>query len=430
MSDIIVYGKGKTGESLMQMLQRLHIDAEMFDDGDVGGSLRVFSQNSLVILSPGIPPYANGVLQAQKAGAKFIGELEFCFPYCKGKCISVTGTNGKTTSCEMIYAALNYGNKKCRLLGNGGIPFSSQVLDIASDEIVVLESSSFQLNGCTCFAPYVSVFTNLSADHINWHGSYEQYSKAKQNNFVNQTEGYAVFNADDKEVVRLSNKCKCTRLFYSVCDKSANCYYDGNNVVLRFENACFSVDANGFSKFAKHNLSNALATILVCYCVGVDPNKAVRAIQAYKLLPHRLQSLGSICGVEFIDDSKATNVHATLSAMNSFSEDIALILGGSDKGEEFDSIFLSARKNVREIVAVGQTAKKIQECGIKYGFDVKIFDDIRQATIYCFEAMKLRRGVVLLSNACASFDTFSSYAERGDYFQKVVDELRYAKTKN
>ena len=423
MSDIIVYGKGKTGQNLVKMVQKLGKSAVMYDDAGGFDDDAHFTSDSTVLLSPGVPPHANGVQLATKCGAKLIGELEFCFPFCKGRCISVTGTNGKTTTCEMIYHILKKSGVQSRLLGNGGVPFCSQVLDVSRDEIVVLESSSFQLADCVSFAPFVSVFTNLAPDHLNYHASFTDYANAKVNNFVHQEQGYALFNMDDKAVVQLSDKCNCTKLFYSIDNAEANCYYDGHAVILQDKSRMIHIKTEYFSKLARHNLSNALASVLAACCVGVSPEQAVNSIESYQFLPHRIQKVATTCGVTFVDDSKATNVAATVSALKCFSDNVAVILGGSDKGESYDAIFTDIPHNVKLVVATGQTASSICECGKSYGVDVVQFADIRDATRFCYETLKPVGGIVLMSNACASFDKFSSYVERGEYFQKVVAEL-------
>ena len=430
MSDIVIYGKGKTGQSLLSMLQRLGKSAVLFDDatGCVGDGQ--FGKDTVVIVSPGVPPHAKGLREAEELGAKIVGELEFCFPYCKGKCISVTGTNGKTTTCEMIYHALKHSGLETRLLGNGGTPFSSQVLDVARDEIVVLESSSFQLKDCVNFVPFVSVFTNFASDHINYHKSLREYAEAKIHNFKNQRDGVAIFNKDDEWVVKIAEKCSCKKLFYSVQNSSTNCYYDGKNVVLRDGGVMQKVSAEFLSEFARHNLSNALGATLACHCVGAPLEQAVEALKSYRLLPHRLQKVATFNGVTFVDDSKATNVHATVSALGCYTQNLALILGGSDKGESYDAIFDSMKENVLLVVAVGQTAEAIRSCGAKHGVKVEVLNDFKDAAIYCYERMKNASGVVIMSNACASFDKFSGYEERGNYFQKAVAEIQSGKKSN
>lgn len=428
MTDIIIYGRGKTGQSLRKMLQRLGKTAIFYDDkqgfdGDGG-----FSENSFVLLSPGVKPSSNGVSIATQAGAKLVSELEYCFPLCQGRCISVTGTNGKTTTCEMIFHLLKSASMPCRLLGNGGTPISAEVLDVEKEEYVVLESSSFQLMNSTHFAPYISVFTNLACDHLDYHGSYEDYVLAKVNNFVHQIDGYAIFNADDENVVELSHQCKCKRLYYSTTDSTANCYIDGEQAVVNVDGVTSAAHLESLQKYAKHNLSNALAALLAAYVVGIPLDKAIDMLSAYRLLPHRLQFVAALNGVTFVDDSKGTNVHATVSAINNYAQqNLALILGGSDKGEQFDDIFVNLGSNVIAVTASGDTAERIASCGKKYGVDVEVFDDIQQATSHCYKALLSTGGVVLMSNACASFDKFGGYAERGDYFQQVVKGLSSGK---
>ncbi len=426
MTDIIVYGRGKTGQSVMSLLQKLHQSAVFYDDVkgfDRGG----FTSGGLVVLSPGIPPTAKGVIEARKIGAQFCCELELCFPLCRGKCISVTGTNGKTTVCEMIHHILRCVGKKSVLLGNGGVPFSSRVLDVSYDETVVLESSSFQLAFCKKFAPYISVLTNVASDHLNWHGTVQNYRSAKANNFLRQQDGFAIFNGDDENVVALSEKCRSVKLFYSLRDNDANCSFDGEFVTVKTKDIRCKRQAKFLKNFALHNQSNALAAISACVCAGVCLADCLRALQTFRLSPHRLQKISSFCGVDFVDDSKATNVHATVSALKCFSQDLALILGGSDKGESYDEIFLNLPPD-SVVTAAGQTASDIRQCGGKYGVEVRVFDDIKKAVTYCFYALKGRGGTVLMSNACASFDSFGGFEERGEYFAKAVEELKVENT--
>lgn len=432
MSDIIIYGRGKTGKSLQKMLEILKRPFCFYDDEHGFDKDISFAKGSLVVLSPGVSPYADGVITAKKAGAKVIGELEFCQSYLKGRVVSVTGTNGKTTTCEMIAHILSESRKKVYLLGNGGIPLSEKIFEIKNDDITVLESSSFQLADCKTFSPYISVFTNLACDHINYHGSFEAYKNAKLNNFIHQQkESYAIFNADDNTVVKLSEKCSCKKLFYSLKNSSANCYCDGKNILVTIEDKKTIVDALPVSQLAKHNLSNALAAILVSKILGIEESVSVNAIASYKILPHRMQFVDSFCGVTFVDDSKATNVHATVSALSNYDCPLALILGGSGKCESFDPIFKNIGGNVKYIVAAGETAEEIASCARAYNVEVKIFNDIKLATYHCYKMLKTNGGgTVLMSNACASFDRFGSYSERGDYFQKVVRELHSGEEKN
>lgn len=430
MSDIIMYGNGKTGKSAVKMLERQGIQAKVYVDNGENALDGRFKSDTTVIVSPGVKPTANGIIAAQKAGAYVVGELEYCFGMCKGKCISVTGTNGKTTTCQMIYHILRKYGATSYLLGNGGVPFSEKVLDVRTDDVVVLESSSFQLSYCERFAPFVSVFTNFAPDHLDYHGSIEAYAKAKINNFIHQTSGYAIFNIDDANTAEFSKLCRCHVLTFSLFDKKTNCYCEGNNVVLSVGRGCNTVACERLSTLSKHNRYNTLAACLACYCVGVPFEFSLDALEDYVLLPHRLQKVASIGKVDFVDDSKATNVHATLSALDNYTESIALILGGSDKGEQFDAIFERNKSKLVKVTAVGATADKIADCAEKYGVHTDVFVDIKQAVTACYGFIKETGGTVLMSNACASFDMFGGYEERGDYFQKVVGELYDSEQKN
>ena len=425
MSDIILYGKGKTGQSLKKMTERLGKTSVFFDDTNGFDCDCDFDKNSLVVVSPGVKPDAEGMLRARKAGAVIMGELEYCFSFCKGKCVSVTGTNGKTTVCQMIHFILQQVGKASRLLGNGGVPLSSQVLDVAPDEIVVLESSSFQLQNVEHFSPYISVITNVAADHLDYHGSFENYVQAKSNNFRHQnSESLSVFNADDALALQISFDSPSLTYYYSVSNRNANCYYNKGTVFLNVFGRQESFPCVYLSCLAKHNLSNALCAILTSRLLGVSIEQSCRAIELYKLLPHRLQPLTTYNGVTFVDDSKATNVHATVSALHCYENTpLTLILGGSDKDCVFDEIFSEAKSNVKLICAVGQTAEKISLTAKKYFWNVKICSDYKQALRTCYGKIKNVGGVVLMSNACASFDMFESYAQRGDYFANLVEEL-------
>lgn len=430
MTDIVIYGRGKTGQSLYKMLSRQGQNAYFYDDIDGFDVEKDFNDKTLVLLSPGVKPNAEGVKRARKAGARLESELEYCFKYCAGKCVSVTGTNGKTTTCEMIYHILKNANVKCRLLGNGGVPFAEQALDVLKDEVVVLESSSFQLVNVRSFSPYISVFTSLARDHLDYHETYEEYVTAKTNNFALQEKGYALFNADDCNVVEVSKRCRCKRMYYSTCDQNADCYFDGESVVVNIDGKRYASEGVFLKRYAKHNLSNALASLLTACLLGIDLSLAIKLLAGYKFLPHRIEEIAILDGVRFVDDSKATNVHATVTALQSFTCPLALILGGSDKGECFDDIFLNLPDNVVVVTASGATATRIADCANKYGVKVKVFDDIREATVCCFDILKACGGVVLMSNACASFDKFGGYAERGEYFRKAVEELAHGKKTN
>lgn len=425
MIDLVIYGRGKTGQNLYKLLQKQGKTPIFFDDSKGFDFLYQFSQNTTVIVSPGVKPTAKGLLLAKRCGAKIVGELEYCFPLCKSPCVSVTGTNGKTTTCQLIYHILQSCNKSAYLLGNGGVPFAQHVLDCTASDIVVLESSSFQLYHCNNFAPKVSLFTNLAVDHLDYHKNMADYSLAKQNNFLyQQSDCFAIFNADDKNTLALSQKSKCNTLFYSTTNVHANCYLRNNNVVLKLFGNVQKCSAKAISQMFVHNQSNCLGAILACSILGVTLCDCMQAISTFTFPDHRMQVVDSFCNVTFVDDSKGTNVHATVSACRCIKGNLALILGGSQKGYCFDDIFTNLPPTVKYVCASGQTATDIANCGKKYGIIVHIFDDLKECVQSSFYVLKNIGGTVLMSNACASFDKFSGYAQRGDYFRQLVEELK------
>ncbi len=420
MLNIVVYGCGKTGKCVAELLQRQGKDFRFFDDASICPKIE---RDEFVIISPGIKPTAMGLMQARRCGATVCSELDYCLPLCRGRCISVTGTNGKTTTCEMLYRILG-SIGSAWLLGNGGVPFSHSVDDVKSTDAVVLESSSFQLCTCRSFAPYIAVFTNLAVDHLDYHKGLWSYARAKCNNFRYQSrDQIAVFNADDAGLVNLSDFANSKVVYYSLSNTNTNCFINGNSVVVRLNGKEYREGLGAIADMLLHNKSNALAAITAAVCYGVSLTQCVEALQGFTPSPHRLQRIACLNGVTFVDDSKGTNVHATKSAVACFDEPLVLIVGGSDKGENFERLF-PLQKNVTAVFAVGQTAAKIARVGNDYGCIVTCMDNYAVAIRRAYELLRVDGGgVVLMSNACASFDAFSSYAERGAFFCDVVKEL-------
>lgn len=422
MTDIVVYGRGKTGVALADLARKQGLSVDFYSDGDNVDLQQVFDCKE-VWLSPGVPPNAKGLAFCKQNGVVVRSELSVCFPLCKGQVVSVTGTNGKTTVCGMVKHILDKCGQSCLLLGNGGVPFAKHVVDVKQNEIVVLESSSFQLLSAQNFAPHLSVFTSLAPDHLDYHGSFVSYVLAKCNNFLWQRPtDFALFNADNKQLLRLARHSKARVLTYSVSSQDSDCFVKDGFVYINQQGKLHRCKQS-FPSQLPHNRSNALAAILACVCLGVDFCQAVAAVGDYVLLPHRNQLVGMYNGVAFVDDSKGTNVEATLHAIRCYDGQIALIVGGSDKGEDFWPLFASLPSNVVFVAAVGQTACKMVSMARRRNVNAQVFDNYVAAVKACYNSVVCGGGTVLLSNACASFDMFGGFGERGDHFQNIVKEL-------
>lgn len=422
MANIIIYGLGATGQALNRRLAEENI--WLYDDNATRSSLAMcdipYDCIDMCIVSPGVSNGAPLLVELNSRGIPIVGEWEYCYPLCSDTLVSVTGTNGKTTITEMIHHILQLQNMDSALLGNGGTPWSSDIG--VGDRVTVLESSSFQLERSGQFAPYISVLSNISSDHILYHGSMDSYIASKCNNFRWQNSSqWALFNMDDSKCVSQVDKCPARVMTYSVTNSNASCYLSNSQVILQGDSVqC--CDMGVIANFCTHDKSNALSAILACHILGVDIAKSVSALATYNVGAHKLQHLLTHNGITYIDDSKATNISATLSAVGSISGDIALILGGSDKGYDFDDLISQLPTGVVCVAVVGETSGAILASCKKFDTNCTLCANMTTAVICCQMSVS-HGGTVLLSPACASFDKYSSYIERGAHFAEVVSKV-------
>jgi UDP-N-acetylmuramoylalanine--D-glutamate ligase len=418
---------GKTGYSLAKLLGKQHT-LYLYDDDPTRTKIAAadipLDIVDLVILSPGVSLDSPLIAAAYQHGIPVTSELQYCFDRCPAPCISVTGTNGKTTTTEMIHHVLQGVGKRSYLLGNGGVPFAEKLNDIDAGDMVVLESSSFQLNFATAFTPYISILLNISADHLNIHHTYGDYVAAKTNNFIHQTERqYAIFNYDDDEAVAASSLACCRRLYYSASSVDTNCHYAGGVIITDIDGDVEMFKDDWLSTQQRHNQSNILAAVLALKLCGVSIEDTINSLKSYSYLPHRYMTVGDFGGVTFINDSKATNIHATLSALDETAGEVALIVGGSDKGLDFTPLFDHVG-NVTLLVLIGETSSAVAATAAKCGYNtVASATSMYDAVHLAYTHFAGRSGTVLLSPASASFDMFTSYAHRGQVFIDAVRTL-------
>ncbi len=382
---------------------------------------------SLVVKSPGVPARLEMFKRARSMGIDLIAEIELAYPFIKSPIIGITGTNGKTTTTMLAAEMFRHGGwGKSVAAGNIGLPLCDVAEEVSPGDVVVAELSSFQLDDIVSFRPWISVILNLTEDHLDYHGGMESYVRAKSKILKNQTlSDTAIFNADDPRVSRLQDKA-CTRvLFFSrrqlvpgfcVSDGWVGLYWKGS-----FHRVC---PRGELSLKGEHNLENSLAASAAAWAGGVDLEAVGRVLRNFKGVEHRLEVVREIGGVTFINDSKGTNPEASIKALTAHPQKKILIAGGKDKGGEFTTLARYIKEEVKFLVLLGETApliaKTVESCGFKAWQGVK---DLEEAVELAWQ--KADPGdLVLLSPACASWDMFKDYEERGQVFKELVMSLK------
>jgi UDP-N-acetylmuramoylalanine--D-glutamate ligase len=380
-----------------------------------GGHGRVrFEAADLVVVSPGVPPLA-ALDVAEKAGVPVIGELELAASFIEAPIVAIGGTNGKSTVTTAVAALFIAGHKKVFAGANLGTPLS-EVVGRRYD-VVVAEVSSFQLERAPTFRPRVSVLLNVSEDHLDRYASFEEYANAKGNAFVNQTpEDAAVIPAGDHVVHKQATRGRGRLVTFGQGDYAVM----GASVVERATGERFSLEGTEFHGL--HNYANAAAAIAVARCLGLDKAPVEAGLRAFRPLAHRMALVAEVDGVRYYDDSKATNVGAAVTALLGIAEPRAvLIAGGRDKLGSYAPLVDALRSKGRAVVVIGEAAKRI-ETAIGAAVPVVRASDMEDA-VGRARSLAKPGDAVLLSPACASFDMFTSYADRGDRFADAVRKL-------
>ncbi len=390
---------------------------------DVEGVLETID---VVVLSPGVPINHFIPIKAKELGKKITGELELGllqFPY---PFVAITGTNGKTTTVSMVDYTLKTGGYSSKALGNIGVPVTSVSLD--KTDIPIVEVSSFQLETVSLLCPHIAVILNLSPDHLERHYTMENYVFLKKRLLKNLTESeIAVLNYDDLTVRSFADDVKAKVFWFSLTEKVNGGYLDGNTLCFKGEKI---INITDLKLTGECNLMNALATIVICKLLGCPNEIIANALTTFKGVKHRVETVAEFDGVTYVNDSKATNTEACINAIKQMSNPTVLILGGRGKGESYDKLFEFIKKSVvKEVVLVGEERFKMLNSAIKLGFHG--VSTVANFSLGVKIAMQIAKkgDTVLLSPACASFDEFSSYAERGECFSKIVEELSTPKTR-
>jgi UDP-N-acetylmuramoylalanine--D-glutamate ligase len=392
---------------------------------EFGGHTDKVYESSLMILSPGVPNDSQVLQSARAKGIKLISEIEFAYHYCKGKIIAITGTNGKTTTTSLCGHVFNTCGYKTHVAGNIGLAFSEVVLDVKDDEFISLEVSSFQLDLIDKFKPAAAMILNITPDHLNrYENSFDKYAASKQNIYKNQDDkDFLILNNDNQAVMKYLADHKSKSFLFSLDENQSNgCSYSDGKVIFRLNGKeTFSCLRNDINIRGEHNLANAMSVICAAKVFNLDNAGIVKGLQTFESVEHRLELVREINGVKYINDSKATNVDSVWYALKSFDEPILLILGGQDKGNDYEQIKDLVIQKVKKIYAIGSSAEKVFNFfhgDVKVEIEKSMEDAVKSASREAKDS-----DVVLLSPACASFDMFNNYEHRGKVFKEAVIKL-------
>ncbi len=419
--EVFLSDKGKIRENYKQLLIDNDIDFEEENHDEE----RILSAD-WIVKSPGIPKKAEMITKIQAKGIRVSSEIEFASEFTDAKIVAITGSNGKTTTTSLIYHILKNDGFNVGLGGNIGKSFAKQVADESFD-YYVLEVSSFQLDDIQNFRPYISLLLNLSPDHLDQYNyNYEEYALAKFRIAENQVNyNYFIYNKDDEMSLSLLQKLeiKAKKLPFSLKEKiSEGAYADDDKIFANLDDT-FSMDIQDLSIKGKHNVANSLAASIAGKLLNISNESIRNSLTTFQAVEHRLEFVKDLNGVQYINDSKATNVNAAYYALESMTRPTIWIVGGKDKGNDYTEVEELVKKKVKAIVCMGLDNQKI----IDFFKDKKelIYDtSSMEECIKICESLATNGDTVLLSPCCASFDLFTSYEDRGDKFKQAVLDLK------
>jgi UDP-N-acetylmuramoylalanine--D-glutamate ligase len=406
---------------------REHIPA-LLDAGiavETGGhGERTFQNQDLIVVSPGVPVDAQPIVQARSLGQPVIGEVELAAQFIKGPIVAITGSNGKTTTTTLVGKILAAGGIRVLVGGNIGTAAVSLAPQTTPETVTVLEISSFQLETIRTFRPKVAVILNVTPDHLDRHHTFKAYVDAKARIYENQTqEDFAVLNADDPTCVEMGAGTRAQVFWFSRkrALESGAFVREAQIIFRRNGSEQRVISLAEIALKGAHNVENVLAAVCAGALMGCAPEKIRSAVRDFKAVEHRLEYVATVRGVDYYNDSKATNVDATIKALESFPANIHLILGGKDKGSDYAVLNDLLRQRVKSVYTIGAAAEKIQ-LQIK-GAAGTVSSGTLEAAVRQAATTAHPGDIVLLAPACASFDQFQNYEHRGRVFKELVHEL-------
>ena len=440
---IVVIGMGKTGVATAKFLgkqgARVRVtDEKPFDQWngefkqivrekwlEIGDyNTRILTGACFVVPSPGVPPDNTLLVEALKRNIPVISEIELAYWVLKVPVIAVTGTNGKTTTTTLLGEILRCSGKKVFVGGNIGTPLIEYAEGPQEDDFTVAEISSFQLQWIRKFRPFIAILLNITCDHINYHGSFAEYSRIKKRVFANQTkEDFAILNAADPEQEDLDRIIDAHVMkFSSKRLLKKGIFIKNNNIVLRMSGAkeeqypLSIINLPGL-----HNVENVMAAIMAARFCGCSQKNIIEAVAAFRGLPHRIEFAGEKNSIKFYDDSKGTNVGSVVRALETFAQPVILLLGGRDKDGDFETLNPMLAAKAKKVILFGEARDRIASL---IGKDIQTLrkTKLKEAIESAYKSAQ-PGDVILLSPGCASFDEFDNYKERGNFFKDVVGNL-------
>jgi UDP-N-acetylmuramoylalanine--D-glutamate ligase len=380
----------------------------------------------LMITSPGVPPYSNIIKVALEKSIPIVSELEFAYQFVKkrNKIVAITGTNGKTTTTSLMHFILENAGKKSLALGNIGIPLSAVVEKLSGDEILVIETSSYQLDRIDKFSPDVAMILNITPDHLAYHGTFEQYANAKWKITSNQKKGDLLILPYDDNVLGGSPNKEADRRFFSLKNPMADIYVENETLIifdhkhLRKEELMLARDIR---LPGRHNLYNSMAAVLAARHLEIKNEDIRDALSKFSGVEHRLEFVRKLDNVDYINDSKATNINATWFALSSYKRPLIWLAGGLGDNNNYTPLDEFVKQNVKHIVAIGDEKKAIANHFASF-MDCELADTFEDGIKKCREIAN-SGDIVLFSPACKSFDMFMNYEHRGDTFKAIVNSF-------
>jgi UDP-N-acetylmuramoylalanine--D-glutamate ligase len=391
-----------------------------------GHGLLTFRRQDLIVISPGVPLDTPEVKQVIGYGMPVIGELEFASRFLKGRTLAITGSNGKTTTTTLVGKILQEGGVETLVGGNIGTPVIDLVPKSTDETVSVLEVSSFQLETIEQFRPWIAVVLNITPDHLDRHGSFENYAAMKTRITERQeADDFVVLNAEDKPTQMVAAKTKAQIFWFSARRPiKQGAFVHGESIVFVPRDGAKPEPVMPVAEIplkGAHNVENVLAAVCAARLAGVPAEKIRSAVAGFKAVEHRLEFVNTVQGVEYFNDSKATNVDAAMKAVAAFPGGIHLILGGKDKNSDYTLLGPLLRERVKAVYTIGSAAEKIER--ELHGVVKMVGAGTMDVAVREAQKAAVPGDVVLLAPACSSFDQFDNYEHRGRIFRKIVQEL-------